>query len=79
MKYSICSFLILCCAISACAQDSDRTKENDIPITLSDAYGYELVVPDLEIPWGMDFMPDGSFLVTEKVAILSITRMVQKP
>lgn len=66
MKYSICSFLILCCAIGACAQDTERKKENDIPITESDAYGYELVVPDLDIPWGMDFMPDGSFLITEK-------------
>jgi quinoprotein glucose dehydrogenase len=66
MKYSICSFLILYGVISACAQDTDRTKENDIPITTSDAYGYEIVVPDLEIPWGMDFMPDGSFLITEK-------------
>lgn len=66
MKYSICSFLILYGIISACAQDADRQKENDIPITKTDVYGYELVVPDLEIPWGMDFMPDGSFLITEK-------------
>lgn len=66
MKYSIFCFLIFCCGISACAQDTDREKENDIPITNSNAYGYELVVPDLDIPWGMDFMPDGSFLITEK-------------
>lgn len=29
-------------------------------------YSYEVVVPDLEIAWGMDFLPDGSMLITEK-------------
>ncbi|WP_424494443.1 PQQ-dependent sugar dehydrogenase [Salinimicrobium sp. GXAS 041] len=29
-------------------------------------YGYEVVVPDLQIAWGMDFLPDGSMLITEK-------------
>ncbi len=29
-------------------------------------YDYEMVVPDLEIAWGMDFLPDGSILITEK-------------
>lgn len=29
-------------------------------------YEYEVVVPDLEIAWGMDFLPDGGILITEK-------------
>ncbi len=29
-------------------------------------YGYEVVVPGLQIAWGMDFLPDGSMLITEK-------------
>ncbi|WP_029037044.1 PQQ-dependent sugar dehydrogenase [Salinimicrobium xinjiangense] len=29
-------------------------------------YEYEVVVPDLQIAWGMDFLPDGSMLITEK-------------
>ena len=29
-------------------------------------YGYEVVVPDLDIAWGLDFLPDGSMLITEK-------------
>ncbi|MUP43522.1 PQQ-dependent sugar dehydrogenase [Christiangramia aestuarii] len=32
----------------------------------SDKYSYELVVEDLDIPWGFTFLPDGSMLITEK-------------
>lgn len=28
--------------------------------------GYELIVPDLRIPWGFTFLPDNSILITEK-------------
>ena len=47
----------------SCAQ-----KENSPPIqTPSEvAYTTELVVPDVEVPWGMVFMPNGSLLYTEK-------------
>ncbi|HEA31201.1 MAG TPA: PQQ-dependent sugar dehydrogenase [Leeuwenhoekiella sp.] len=66
MKNSFFLFFFLFCVLTACGQDADHKKKHDIPITKSDTYGYELVVPDLNIPWGMDFMPDGSFLITEK-------------
>lgn len=63
MKFS--SFLIfLTIVFSACAQ---QQKENDI--TLEDDpknYTTEVVVPDLQIPWGMAWLPDGSMLITEK-------------
>ncbi|MCA0132273.1 PQQ-dependent sugar dehydrogenase [Winogradskyella alexanderae] len=48
--------LILLSTIT-CAQDKNpKNKENT----------YELVVPDLTIPWGFAFLPDGSMLITEK-------------
>ncbi|PKV50140.1 glucose/arabinose dehydrogenase [Aquimarina sp. MAR_2010_214] len=63
MKFS--SFLIfLTIVFSACAQ---QQKENDI--TLEDDpknYTTEVIVPDLQIPWGMAWLPDGSMLITEK-------------
>lgn len=49
-----------------CAQESKSEKENDISITTSDQYDYEVEVPDLIIPWGMDFLPDGSMIITEQ-------------
>jgi len=61
---SVLSFLLI--SLSSCGQDQQEVKENDVPITVSEAYTYETVVPDLTNPWGMTFLPDGSLLITEK-------------
>ncbi|MEZ7495795.1 PQQ-dependent sugar dehydrogenase [Leeuwenhoekiella aequorea] len=53
-------------AISACGQSPNEQKDNDIPITTSNSYDHEVIVPDLINPWGMVFLPDGSMLITEK-------------
>lgn len=51
--------------------DNDTVVSNS-PVTIPEEelttaeYEYEVVVPDLEIGWGMDFLPDGSMLITEK-------------
>lgn len=37
-----------------------------VPITESTEYTHEVVVPGLQIAWGMAFLPDGSMLITEK-------------
>ncbi len=59
------SFLIILCTVfSACAQ---QKKINDILIQEDPKnYTTELVVPELQIPWGMVWLPDGSMLITEK-------------
>jgi len=59
------STLILFISISvfslvACAQKDTTIKD---PATTFD---YEIVVGDMQIPWGMVFLPDGSMLITEK-------------
>ncbi len=59
-------FLII--AFSACAQ---QKKENDIPLEEDPKnYTTEIVVPDLQTPWGMVWLPDGSMLITEKSGTL---------
>ena len=61
---SVLTFLLV--SLSSCGQDQQEVKENDVPITVSEAYTYETVVPDLINPWGMAFLPDGSILISEK-------------
>ena len=48
-----------------------QVKSNDIPVK-DDVKNYTLekVVSDIQIPWGMVWLPDGSMLVTEKSGIL---------
>ncbi|MBW1294498.1 PQQ-dependent sugar dehydrogenase [Aquimarina litoralis] len=63
MKHFLLFKTVILSALLSCAQE----KKNDIPID-SDPKNYttEVVVPDLQIPWGMVWLPDGSMLITEK-------------
>ncbi len=47
----------------ACAQE---TRKNDVPLSSNTDYTYEVVVPELTNPWGLDILPDGGMLITEK-------------
>lgn len=51
-------------SLVACAQQSESTVKAQDPETLN--YTTELVVGDINIPWGMAFLPDDSMLITEK-------------
>ncbi|WP_027124617.1 PQQ-dependent sugar dehydrogenase [Gelidibacter mesophilus] len=54
------NFIILLFAfvgVTSCAQDKN-------PINTE--HGHEVVVPELSIPWGFTFLPDGSMLINEK-------------
>jgi len=58
MKRILSVFLFT--SILACAQKD----ENIVPSEVS--YDFEIVADDIYIPWGFDFFPDGSMIVTEK-------------
>src|SRR5690606_33228779 len=42
-----------------------NTIEPQEPATINNSYTTETVVSDLDIPWGMVFLPDGSILISE--------------
>ncbi|MDC7995529.1 PQQ-dependent sugar dehydrogenase [Altibacter sp. HG106] len=61
---------LLCCTFFlSCAQ---RTKKDDVAIKTPAERGYttERIVDNLDNPWGMTWLPDGSILITEKSGTL---------
>ncbi|MEO6347574.1 MAG: PQQ-dependent sugar dehydrogenase [Aquaticitalea sp.] len=55
-KFLLSIFLSFCTFVS-CAQDKNPINTN---------HDYEMVVPNLSIPWGFVFLPDNSMLINEK-------------
>jgi len=60
--HSLFAIILITCV--ACAQQTESKINAEASTNLK--YTTELVVPDLTIPWGMTFLPDGSMLITEK-------------
>ncbi|PKA96829.1 glucose/arabinose dehydrogenase [Flavobacteriaceae bacterium MAR_2009_75] len=55
-------FLTIAIFNSSCAQDA----ENQVKDPKNTPFTQELIIDEMQIPWGMTFLPDGSMLVTEK-------------
>ena len=64
MKHIHLLLAIIFITFSACAQQTESEVKAKEPTNIN--YITELIVPDLNIPWGMDFLNDGSMLITEK-------------
>ncbi|GAB1856932.1 PQQ-dependent sugar dehydrogenase [Flavobacteriaceae bacterium MHTCC 0001] len=68
MKLFFSFYCIVLICFYSCAQQEPSKITAEIPEDI--IYTTELVVPELDIPWGMEFLPDGSILITEKVGTL---------
>ncbi|NJX16495.1 PQQ-dependent sugar dehydrogenase [Tamlana crocina] len=64
MKHIHSLIALVFITVSACAQQQESEVKAQEPQNLN--YTTELIVPDLYIPWGITFLPDGSMLITEK-------------
>ena len=65
MKYfKLVSLFLLFINYSACAQQTESDVGAVDPENIN--YTTELIVQELNIPWGLTFLPDGSQLITEK-------------
>jgi len=64
MKISLCTVILLSILVSCNAPK----KKNDVALTTQPKRGYttQKVVDNLNNPWGMTWLPDGSMLITEK-------------
>lgn len=63
---SICLYFFVVLLTQACAQSVDK----GVKIPVKDLISAEKVISRLQNPWGLDFLPDGSILVTEKAGKL---------
>ncbi|TYA84353.1 PQQ-dependent sugar dehydrogenase [Seonamhaeicola marinus] len=61
-NFSLIFIVFISCV--TCAQQIESEVKAEEPTNIS--YTTQIIVPDLTIPWGMAFLPDGSLLITEK-------------
>lgn len=62
--------LITILANVSCSSSPQENSPIDIQNDASGNYTTEVIVPELEVPWGMAFLPDGSILVSERKGTL---------
>ncbi len=60
------NFYMIILFFIAVSCENKNSRENDLAELNNVSYSHELVVGDLNIPWGFTFLPDNSMLITEK-------------
>ncbi|WP_445736470.1 PQQ-dependent sugar dehydrogenase [Mariniflexile sp.] len=64
MKQTTLFLALLLVTCLSCAQQIESEIKAESPTSIN--YTTEIVVPGINIPWGLAFLPDGSMLITEK-------------
>lgn len=65
-KSAILTYFFVVMLSSSCAQ----RRDNSINLPKTVDFTVEQVVPNIQNPWGMAFLPNGSILITEKAGKL---------
>ena len=60
------SIALFCFFVVMSSVSCGQNAENKVNTPVESLFSAELVVGELQIPWGMAFLPDGSLLITEK-------------
>ncbi len=73
MKSLVVLLSCLCIVVTSCADKN--TEKQELTTALKEEkstinYTHEVVVSELDIPWGFTFLPDGSLLINEKAGQL---------